>query len=87
MSDYSNDTVGNEMDAQAPAPTPEPAPKKKREGVKMTERQKEDLKKHMDKMEKKGMSKAEMKSHRMKLMGRMRRGMTLNKAHKDIMSK
>jgi hypothetical protein len=59
--------------------------KPKREGVKMTDKQKADLKKHMAKMEKQGMSKSEMKSHRMKMMGRMRKGMSVNKAHKDIM--
>ena len=61
-----------------------PAPKKKRESVKMTEKQKTDLKKHMDKQKKSGMSASEMKSHRMKMMSRMRGGMTINKAHKDI---
>lgn len=75
----------------APAPAPEPAPaqesapvKKKREGVKMTDKQKEDLKKHMKKMAKDGMSKPEQKSHRMKMMVRMRKGMSVNKAMKDI---
>ena len=63
--------------------TAEPA-KKKREGVKMTDKQKDQLKKHMAKMEKDGMSKSEMKSHRMKMMGRMRKGMSVAKAHKDI---
>ena len=38
----------------------------------------------MVKMEKGGMSKSEMKSHRMKMMGKMRKGMTINKAHKAI---
>jgi len=68
-------------------PTEEPAPveKKKREGVKMTDKQKADLNKHMEKMKKGGMSASEMKSHRMKMMGRMRKGMSVNKAHKDIM--
>lgn len=71
--------------APAPEPAPEPAPaKKKREGVKMTDKQKLDLTKHMKKMEKDGMSKTEMKSHRMKMMGRMRKGMSVNKAMKDI---
>ena len=59
-------------------------PKKKRESVKMTEKQKTDLKKHMEKQKKSGMSASEMKSHRMKMMSRMRGGMTINKAHKDI---
>jgi hypothetical protein len=36
-------------------------------------------------MKKGGMSASEMKSHRMKMMGRMRKGMSVNKAHKDIM--
>lgn len=73
-----------------PASEPEPAPaseapaKKKREGVKMTDKQKDQLKKHMAKMEKQGMSKSEMKSHRMKMMSRMRKGMSVAKAHKDI---
>ena len=64
-----------------------PPPKKKREGVKMTDKQKLDLNKHMKKMEKEGMSPTELKSHRMKMMGRMRKGMSVNKAHKDIVGK
>jgi hypothetical protein len=80
-------------DDEQPTPEPQvetteaPPPKKKREGVKMTDKQKADLKKHMDKMAKGGMSASEMKSHRMKMMGRMRKGMTVNKAHKDITGK
>jgi hypothetical protein len=80
MSDYSEEPVAA---SEAAAPAPEPA-KKKREGVKMTDKQKDQLKKHMAKMEKQGMSKSEMKSHRMKMMGRMRKGMSVAKAHKDI---
>jgi hypothetical protein len=82
---------GYGKESAAPAPAPAPAPeaeaapvKKKREGVKMTDKQKGDLTRHMKKMEKGGMSKAEMKSHRMKMMGRMRKGMSVNKAMKDI---
>lgn len=52
---------------------------------KMTDEQKAQLTKHMTKMGKAGMSATEMKSHRMKMMGRMRRGSSVNKAHKDIM--
>lgn len=52
--------------------------------VKMTDKQKADLKKHMDKLD---MSVSEKKSHRMKMMARMRRGDSVKKAHKDIMSK
>ncbi len=78
--------------APAPAPAPEvessaPASgpvKKKREGVKMTDKQKADLTRHMTKMKKSGMSPAEQKSHRMKMMGRMRKGMSVRKAHTDI---
>ena len=75
---YDDETV---VDEPVAAPAPE---KKKREGVKMTDKQKSDLAKHMAKMEKGGMSKSEMKSHRMKMMGRMRKGMSVAKAHKDI---
>ena len=74
-----------------PVPEPEPAvevvapvAKPKRVGTKMTDKQKADLTKHMDKQKKAGMSASEMKSHRMKMMARMRKGMTVNKAHKDV---
>ena len=60
-----------------------PVEKKKREGVKMTDSQKAQLKKHMDKVGK-NMSASEKKSHRMKMMSRMRKGMSVQKAHKDI---
>jgi len=61
----------------------EPAPKKKRVVVKMTDKQKLDLKKHMDKVGKK-MSVSERKSHRMKMMSRMRSGDSVAKAHKAV---
>jgi len=72
--------------AAAPAPASEAAApaKKKREGVKLTDKQKLGLKKHMDKMKEGGMDAKEMKSHRMKMMSRVRGGMTVAKAHKDI---
>jgi len=82
--------------SKSPEPTEAPTspvspkvqtPKKKREGVKMSDKQKTDLNKHMDKMKKGGMTLTEQRSHRMKMMGRMRKGMTLNKAHKDVMGK
>ena len=79
MSDYSDEQV---VDTPAPSPVVE---KKKREGVKMTDKQKADLNKHMEKQKKAGMSASEMKSHRMKMMSRMRKGMSVNKAHKDLM--
>jgi hypothetical protein len=81
MPDHYDDSVDVSEAPAAPAPAPE---KKKREGVKMTDKQKKDLQKHMDKMKKDGMSASEMKSHRMKMMGRMRKGMSVAKAHKDI---
>jgi len=77
MSDY-------ESPEPSPEPTPTPAPaKKKREGVKMTDAQKKALNKHMEKVGK-DMSASEKKSHRMKMMGRMRKGMSVAKAHRDI---
>ena len=50
---------------------------------KLSDKQKADLKKHMDKVGK-DMSSSEKKSHRMKMMSRMRKGMSVSKAHKDI---
>jgi hypothetical protein len=51
---------------------------------KLSDKQKSDLKKHMDK-HKDDMSASEAKSHRMKMMVRMRKGMSIKSAHKDIM--
>jgi cytochrome c553 len=53
-------------------------------GGKLSDKQKADLKKHMDKLD---MSASEKKSHRMKMMVRMRRGLSVAKAHRDIMGK
>ncbi len=78
MSSYGDDTAP-EME-----PAPAPAPKQKRSSTKMTDKQKTDLNKHMAKHKKAGMSLSEQKSHRMKMMGRMRKGMTVQKAHNDI---
>ena len=79
---YNSDT---ETPAAEPASAPQAAPvKKKRERVKLTDKQKLGLKKHMDKMKEGGMDAKEMKSHRMKMMSRVRGGMTVAKAHKDI---
>jgi hypothetical protein len=78
--------------AKKPAPEPEPEPvivdvpaKKKREGVKMSEKQKADLTKHMTKIGG-DMTVSERKSHRMKMMSRMRKGETVGKAHKALSS-
>lgn len=65
-------------------PAPAPEKKARKSTGKMSDKQKADLKKHMDKHKKAGMSASEMKSHRMKMMGRMRKGMTVQKAHNDI---
>lgn len=51
---------------------------------KMTEKQKADLKKHMEKHKDK-MTTSEARKHRMLMMSRMRKGMSISAAHKDIM--
>jgi len=76
------------VDSTEPAPAPTQSTKStKRQSAKMTDAQKAGLKKHMDKMKKDGMSASEMKSHRMKLMARMRKDpkMTAKKAHNAVM--
>tara|TARA_R100000734_G_C3310350_1_gene101121 strand:- start:765 stop:1037 length:273 start_codon:yes stop_codon:yes gene_type:complete len=81
-------------DAVAPEPEPEPepvseapTPKAKRASVKMTDKQKADLKKHMDNhKDLKDLNTSQLKSHRMKMMSRMRQGKSLAQAHKEIMS-
>ena len=86
MSSYGGSAPEAEAPAPAPASPPEATPpaKKKRAGVKMTDKQKADLTKHMASHKKAGMSASEMKSHRMKMMSRMRKGMSVTKAHNDI---
>ena len=62
-------------------PASRPAPK----STKMTDRQKTMLKNHMDKhKDLKDLSPAQMKSHRAKMRSRMVKGMSIAKAHKDI---
>ena len=72
-----------------PEPEPETKPKTKRVGKKLSDKQKTDLTKHMDKLKKGGMTSTEMRSHRMKLMAKLRNDpkMTPAKAHKMIMAK
>ena len=77
MSDYES------KPPSTPPSSPKPVAKKKREGVKMTDKQKADLSKHMEKVGK-TMTVSEKKSHRMKMMSRMRKGQSVGKAHKDI---
>ena len=82
----------------APAPTAEPEPepaaapvaaaapaKKVRKGAgPMSEKQKSDLRKHMETT---GLTGSEAKSHRMGMMARVRKGMTIKSAHADLMGK
>ncbi len=49
---------------------------------KMTDKQKSDLKKHM---EKSGLTGSEARKHRMMMMSRMRKGMSIKQSHSDIM--
>ena len=65
------------------SPKKESPKKESKPSGKLSEKQKADLKKHMDKVGK-DMSASEKKSHRMKMMSRMRKGMSVSKAHKDI---
>ena len=80
--EYQTDDVMEPADLQT-APVVE---KKKREGKKMTDKQKADLNKHMEKLKKGGMSLTEQRSHRMKMMGQLRKDekMTVTKAHKVL---
>ena len=75
------------MDDELAPPPKAPAPAKaKRTATKMTDVQKAQLKKHMDKhKDLQDMTPSQLKSHRMKMMVRMRKGMSISKAHKDIM--
>jgi tRNA C32,U32 (ribose-2'-O)-methylase TrmJ len=73
-------------DTQSPPPSPkkESKPKQsKSSSGKMSDAQKKALTKHMEKVGK-DMSASEKKSHRMKMMSRMRKGMSVAKAHNDI---
>jgi len=63
--------------------SPKKESKPKASSGKMSDKQKADLTKHMEKVGK-DMSASEKKSHRMKMMSRMRKGMSVTKAHNDI---
>ena len=68
-----SDTENTPEPESVAEPEPAPAPvKKKREGKPMTDAQKKQLRKHMDGHKEAGMSVKEMKSHRMKMMSRMK---------------
>ena len=77
MSTYSQETP---TEGTPPVETKKP----RTNGKKMTDKQKADLSKHMAKQKKAGMTLTEQRSHRMKMMGKMRQGKTLGKAHKEI---
>ena len=63
-------------------------PKRKMPSGKMSDKQKSDLKSHMEKhKDLQDLSPSQLKSHRMKMMVRMRKGMSVKQAHKDIMGK
>ena len=53
---------------------------------KLTDKQKAQLKKHMDKHKDK-MTTSEARRHRMGMMVRLRKGMSISAAHKDLMGK
>jgi len=80
MSSYSDS-------APAPAPEPAPAPAEKPKQVKkkMTEKQKEQLANHMAKLKsKKEMSPSDLSRHRMRMMNKMLKGMSVTQAHNAI---
>jgi len=53
---------------------------------KLTDKQKADLKKHMDKhKDLQDLTPAQLKSHRLKMMAQMRKGHSIKKSHSEIM--
>ena len=78
--------LDDSVESEPVAPAEPVVEKKKRVAAKMSDKQKADLTKHMEKMKKDGMSASEMKSHRMKLMSRMRKDpkVTAKKAHASL---
>ena len=78
--------LDDSVESEPVAPAEPVVEKKKRVAAKMSDKQKADLTKHMAKMKKDGMSASEMKSHRMKLMSRMRKDpkVTAKKAHASL---
>ena len=72
-----------EEDVMEPAPAPAPSPEKKKEPLpKLTEKQRENLRSHM---EKSGLIGAAAKRHRMQMMSRLRKGMSMKESLADIM--
>ena len=65
---------------------PPSKPKKKTASGKLSDKQKQTLNDHMAKhKDLKDLTPSQLKSHRMKMMSRMRKGMSIAQAHKDIM--
>jgi transcription initiation factor IIF auxiliary subunit len=85
MSDYQEPQAKQPV-TETPAPSPV-VEKKKREGKKLTDKQKTELNKHMEKMKKGGMSLTEQRSHRMRMMGQLKKDekMSVTRAHKNLM--
>ena len=77
---------GGSQKDKSSRPKSMPAPRPSSKSSSLTERQKTMLKNHMDKhKDLKDLSPAQMKSHRSKMMSRLKKGMSISKAHKDIM--
>lgn len=75
-------------DSTSKASSPPKSEEKPKSSGKMTDKQKADLKKHMaGHKDMKDMSASQLKSHRMRMISRMRRGDSVAKAHKAIMGK
>ena len=73
------------MDKSTPAyGTPASAKPTKPRDPPMTDAQKKALTKHMEDPEQKAMDSKARKSHRSKMSVRMRKGMSVDKAHKDL---
>ena len=78
---------GGSQKDKSSRPKSMPAPRPSSKSSTLTERQKTMLKNHMDKhKDLKDLSPAQMKSHRAKMMSRIKKGMSIANAHKDIMS-
>ena len=78
---------GGSQKDKSSRPKSMPAPRPSSKSSPMTQRQKTMLKNHMDKhKDLKDLSPAQMKSHRAKMMSRIKKGMSIANAHKDIMS-
>ena len=78
MPDHYDEKEMPEKESKTETP---PAKGTRKSTGKLSDKQKADLKKHMDKLD---MSASEKKSHRMKMMALMRKGMSVKKAHNQL---